>query len=609
MAGDIRAKISLDTSELAAGTARAENLVRDFKHGAMDQFKEIGKGMVAAFAIEGVIEMVKNSIESLASIQETATNFNTTAESVQRLSEVADNAGGNFKDMAKALSNAASLAVAAGKGNQDASDAFEALGINAKHFLTLDLEDRGREIARAIEGMTDKTKAHDLAMELLGKKGMVAYGALSQGVQQYEDTMNSAFVVGDESVAQMKELKESLETFTKALVPIGAAVAKTFLAIGNTISSVIVGIGASIAIVYNFITGDWARALQLSDNLANNNKNTFQKWLDIVLELGKGFGLITREKSKVEPKVNAGEDNKAVKSGEGQDEDAGLTPKQKAAKDKAKKEADELKKITQENEKTKRDEWMKSQSLNVQKMTLQNDMANTNIQAVKDYNVDPLAYQQDVKKYNEQKAQVAEIDKQIKEGNEKKKKDADELAEKHKANIQKGKQLDIEASGQSKDKKLEDEKSLVQSQLNERVSAFKKERDPKKKEDIESEKLSLRERLINIGKEQEERAKKAKEDKKKATEENLKNGLTDGIASMKTEQDGLKKSLSPSIEVDALRRIGGGAAGVNYHAGKDNGPAERQISLLEKQVRAAELSLKELEKANRSAAGSGDGSF
>ena len=256
MSEQVSVKVSADSSAFSAGLAKIENSLESFKHHASEQFSEVGKELLAAFAVSAVIEGIKSLFEQFSHVQDLADKLGTSAESVQRLGVVARAAGVDTETLTKALQKGTKNAFEAATGNAELSAQFEALGIDAKEFANLAPEEQLKELAEAFEKTGGNAQTLDAISKALGKTGLDLIPILRKGPEALAEEMDAAKVASNDTVATMKEVTETFEKLWANFKGYAAeaidyvskrvqALGTGFAAIGNFIANLRHGLSAA----------------------------------------------------------------------------------------------------------------------------------------------------------------------------------------------------------------------------------------------------------------------------------------------------------------------------------------------------------------------------
>ena len=166
---DVKVTVAADTSALSSGLAAAHNAVEGFKEKTNESLKEVGSELTKAFAVGAVLESIKALFEKFSEIQNVADRFGTSAESVQRLGQVAKESGSSLEGLTKSLAKSDETAKKALQGDDKLAGAYKDLGIDAKEFIDMPLEERMLALADAFEKSGNNPMMRGALRDVLGK--------------------------------------------------------------------------------------------------------------------------------------------------------------------------------------------------------------------------------------------------------------------------------------------------------------------------------------------------------------------------------------------------------------------------------------------------------
>lgn len=201
-----KVSIGVDDAGLQAGLSRATASVKTFATKSQAAGATAGAAISKAFAFAGGVAAVRGFITEMGRVNDLAQRFGVTAESIQRVGNVAQLAGSDIEQVAKVMSK---LTVEAAKGNET----FAALGISAAAFAGADLDQQVVMLARAYEMANgDQTKMVQL-MELLGTRGQDILPLLADGADNVAAAMANMAVVTEGSVKSMARMDDQIDVF------------------------------------------------------------------------------------------------------------------------------------------------------------------------------------------------------------------------------------------------------------------------------------------------------------------------------------------------------------------------------------------------------------
>jgi len=207
---DVSVKVGVDNSSVSAGLAAVRNSVDEFKKSASESFKDLGKDFAGVFAAGAIIESLKGIGEQMERVQKLAIRFGESAESIQRVGQAADQNGTDLETVAKAMSKVNTSAVQAEEGNKGLAQAFDELGINARSFSELPLEEKLLQLSEGYEKAQGSAEKMAAVQKVLGRGSLDLIPLLAQGSAALQNQFDSASVVANEDVQKIAEATEEL---------------------------------------------------------------------------------------------------------------------------------------------------------------------------------------------------------------------------------------------------------------------------------------------------------------------------------------------------------------------------------------------------------------
>jgi len=169
--GDLFVNIGARTDGLNKGLGQAESRIGKFSAGAARAAKAMA-AMGAAATAAGVAigtRMVAQQLKAIDATSKLSRQLNTTTESLAVMNRAADLAGidnmdRNLDQLNRRLSQAAT-------GTGEAGRAMDRLGLSAAELQRLPVDERIRQISRAMQSNVDVTEQAALANDLFGRSG------------------------------------------------------------------------------------------------------------------------------------------------------------------------------------------------------------------------------------------------------------------------------------------------------------------------------------------------------------------------------------------------------------------------------------------------------
>lgn len=202
--------LGLDDTNLTAGLSRSAGNLNKFAATSQASMQKVGSAVTRAFAFAGGAAALRGFASEMGRVNDLAQRFGVSAESIQKVGNVAQLAGTDIEAVAKIMSK---LTVEAAKGNAQ----FESLGISAAAFANAGLDQQVILLAGAYERANgDQTKMVEL-MDLLGNRGQEILPMISTGAADVADQFSKIPVVMGGSVKAMANLDDQIDFFTQSM--------------------------------------------------------------------------------------------------------------------------------------------------------------------------------------------------------------------------------------------------------------------------------------------------------------------------------------------------------------------------------------------------------
>lgn len=214
MVAEGKLKLSLDGSQFNQEIKSAgDNAETTFS----EKMGSVKNAIAAAFTIEKVTAFLQEVMNAAAEVQATANQLDLSAESVQSLGIVAQNAGSNFGEVEQAVIKLNAAALAAKGGNEDMAESFEAIGISVEDLENLSTDELFDTIATKVKeadgNSTELQKVFDILGGTTGQKLKSTLIAIAdEGLEKLnEKNIEANRIMSDESVKNWAALKSTMD--------------------------------------------------------------------------------------------------------------------------------------------------------------------------------------------------------------------------------------------------------------------------------------------------------------------------------------------------------------------------------------------------------------
>jgi len=221
MAG-ISIPVGIKNAQFKAGLddmrKQAKGFASDIKGEFLGGFSGIKASIVGAFGLSALAAGVGNLIEKFGKVQDVADRLGESAESVQRVGQVAQESGSDIDTLAKAMSKLTVEANKATQGGTEQAAMFTALGINAREFRDMGLEEKMVTLAGAWERNSKTGEGTAQMMELLGNRAQELIPMLIQGPEALAKALSEVDAAGNGTVATLAAVGDAWERFQQGVV-------------------------------------------------------------------------------------------------------------------------------------------------------------------------------------------------------------------------------------------------------------------------------------------------------------------------------------------------------------------------------------------------------
>lgn len=207
--------------------------------GGSNPLGNIGAKLGAALSLGGIVAGLEGLIQKYSKLEEMSQKFGTSAVTLQKLGGAAKLDDIEVGALAKTMAKLTVAADKAAKSTKEHGDKFKALGIDAKSFAALDMDQKLVALSAAFQrANADGEGAHKM-LGLLGARGAAIIPLLARGPEKLNEEMAKTPALGDAAVRQMKALgdiaKETGQIFTK----VGLGIADFMRDVGANIGGAI----------------------------------------------------------------------------------------------------------------------------------------------------------------------------------------------------------------------------------------------------------------------------------------------------------------------------------------------------------------------------------
>jgi hypothetical protein len=214
----VTSRLELDTTNFRAGIDAAKAGVNDLRVAAQRGLN-LG-GMITGGAAIAAFRQIASEMDNVAT---KAAQIGVSAETMQKLSHVADQNGTDVETLSRAFTRLNVTLAGSSEVSTRAAGALEKLGLEKAAFAAATVEQKLTLVADAFASMEDRGAASAAIVDLFGQRAAEMTRLFAEGGENIRNTMESLTVVSDEDVARIKKINDTLDTMGQSARNAGAS--------------------------------------------------------------------------------------------------------------------------------------------------------------------------------------------------------------------------------------------------------------------------------------------------------------------------------------------------------------------------------------------------
>lgn len=241
MDSSIKFNVSANTAQFQSGMRQVSTVAKGAAKSIKSDFDRVGTMLIGGAIVAGL----KSLMNDFDRVGKLATRFDTSAESIQRLSVAAQVAGTDIEAVANAMTKAGIAASKAVENGGQMADLFARAGINAQEFANSDVDKKVLMIAeayRAAGGDASKTNA---IIEIGGARAFANMLPMIQNLEGLKAEMAGVAVATDETVRRIEAANDAMTRSGNSLKVYFAEALGFYTQTAERIGSLIAGFGPS----------------------------------------------------------------------------------------------------------------------------------------------------------------------------------------------------------------------------------------------------------------------------------------------------------------------------------------------------------------------------
>ncbi len=233
MTVDVRAdvaKMSKDLEKIKKKTRKSANSMKK-------SFNGVKIALASVFSAGAVVAGIKKTIDSLDKVNKAASKLGTTTEQLSSLAFAAERAGIDANLFENSMQRLSRRSAEATVGLGEARMALKELGIDAKNFADISLEEKMYTLADAFQGVTSEQDQLRIAFKLFDTEGAKLVNMLKNGSTEIKEFQGLSDKLGktlkSSVAADASRAADAITNFSAAFDGITNSLAQNFLPMIN----------------------------------------------------------------------------------------------------------------------------------------------------------------------------------------------------------------------------------------------------------------------------------------------------------------------------------------------------------------------------------------
>jgi hypothetical protein len=202
----IKFNVSANTAQFQSGMRQVDTVAKGTAAGIKSAFAGVGSMLVGGAIVSGL----KSLMNDFDRVGKLASRFNTSAESIQRVSVAAQVAGTDVEAVANAMTKAGIAASKAVESGGQMADLFRRAGISARDFAAANVDEKLLMIAEAYRAAgTDASKTNAI-IEIMGSRAGANLIPLISNLEALKAEMQGVSVASDDVVRKIEAANDRL---------------------------------------------------------------------------------------------------------------------------------------------------------------------------------------------------------------------------------------------------------------------------------------------------------------------------------------------------------------------------------------------------------------
>jgi hypothetical protein len=235
----IKFNVSANTAQFQSGMRQVSTVAKGTAAGIKSAFAGVGTMLVGGAIVSGL----KSLMNDFDRVGKLATRFDTSAESIQRVSVAAQVAGTDVEAVANAMTKAGIAASKAAESGGQMAELFQRAGISARDFAAANVDEKLLMIAEAYRAAgTDASKTNAI-IEIMGSRAGANLIPLISNLESLKSEMAGVAVATDETVRRIEAANDAMTRQGNTIKVYFAEALGFYTQTAERIGSLVAGVG------------------------------------------------------------------------------------------------------------------------------------------------------------------------------------------------------------------------------------------------------------------------------------------------------------------------------------------------------------------------------
>jgi len=237
-----------DTKPFQQGLSSMRGQVEGFS-------KSAGAMMLKAFGFAALVAGARSFFTEMDRVAKLAARFGESTDTIQRVGHAASLAGSDIEGVARAMTLVTRNAVEAAQSGGSVAKAFDSLGINAREFADMSLDQKVLALSRAYSQGGSNAEKMNAIIKVLGKSGADLIPLLRAGPEELAKTLDAAAVVHGASIKAIEAFNDAMTSSGQVLKSWAGDAILAFMRVGDAQATLMMKVFASMKALRDITLG------------------------------------------------------------------------------------------------------------------------------------------------------------------------------------------------------------------------------------------------------------------------------------------------------------------------------------------------------------------